>query len=137
MSKAFTAPVDKAYLFDLTFEFPSIEARLNDQIVGTRFDKFCKGDVKYQDIPEAQREGLGRPMSFQIVIRRANDRSVLVDQTSNSLCLMSSGDNTKSRIIGWVELPRGNYIAEVTNLESQRDFSNVMTYISMVAGVGK
>lgn len=137
ISKAFTVPVDKDYRFELGFEFPSVEARLSDQIVGSGFDANCTRDVKYQDIPEAQRLGLGRPMSFHVVIRRATDRTVFIDRTFDSRCVTSFVENKKWRTIGWAELPRGNYIAEVTNLESQRDLININTHISLIAGTGK
>lgn len=137
MAKAFTVPVNKKYAFDLRFEFPSVKARIQDQIVGSRFDENCRSDIKYQEIPEPKRVDLGRPISFRIVIRRKSDSAILIDRAFNSLCITSHVDNKKWRTIGWVELTRGEYTTEITNLEAQVGLASVKTYISLVAGHGK
>ena len=137
ISTTFQAPVDKGYGFDLAFEFSSNEARLKDQIVGSRYDEHCRSPVKFESIPESKREGLGRPIPFRIVVLRKSDRTVIIDKTLTSLCSFASSDNRKFRMLGGVELVRGKYIAEVTNLESQAGLDSVKTTISLVAGHGK
>jgi hypothetical protein len=139
-SKEFVVPVDKSYLFDLAFEFPSIEAIRRDEIVGSRYDKYCEGDVKIEEIPALQGQGLGHPIPIHITIRRKSDRSVVVDRTFVSLCQIAtsaSGPPTKLRKIGRVELLRGEYVVEVTNLEAQRGLDGVKTSFSLVGGHGK
>ena len=123
VTKSFTAPVDISYALAVTFEFPSVEARLNDQIVGDRFSEDCLGNVRfgasrYEEIQEIKRIGLGLPIPFKVVIRKLTDRSVIVDQTFQSLCISSSnGESEKTRDIAWLQLPIGDNLVEVTSVQ--------------------
>ena len=138
VTKSFDAPVEKSYPLAVTFEFPSIEARLSDQIVGDRYSDKCQGEIHYEKIPEVQRKGLGRPIPFRVVIRKAVDRSVVLDRTFVSLCVTShNGKNAKTRTIGWLPLAVGDYVAEITNLEGQSSLHGVKTEISLYGGQGK
>jgi hypothetical protein len=137
-TKAFTVPVDKSYFFDVNFEFPSADAFLHDSTVGTRFDANCR--LPYHDIPIQKRDGLGRPIAFHVLIRRRSDRAVVIDRTFESLCLYARGGpkwTVKTRTIGRVELTRGQYIAEIENLEAQPGLAGVKASVSLVAGHGK
>jgi hypothetical protein len=137
-SKAFVVPVDKKYALEVTFEFESIDARLNDQVVGNRFDERCLGDVRYAEVPEIGRAGLGRSIPFKVVVKKANDHAVVLERTFVSLCATSHDlTNKKTRTIGWLELKRGDYAIEVKNLQSQPDLELVRTYISLTSGQGK
>jgi len=136
--RSFTVPVEKSYPLAVTFEFPSVESRLNDQIVGDRFSENCQGIIRYDEIPEIKRHGLGLPIPFKVIVRKAADRSIVIDQTFESLCETSSnGTNAKTRTIGWLALPTGNYIVEVTNLQVQPNLTDVNTTISLYGGHGK
>jgi hypothetical protein len=136
--KPFQVPVEKSYPLSVTFEFPSIEARLADQIVGDRYSEKCLGDIHYDEIPLAQRKGLGQPIPFRVVIRKAVDRAVVFDRTLVSLCVTSHDmRNSKDRTIGWVPLTVGDYVAEITNLEGQSGLAGVKTAISLYGGRGK
>lgn len=141
VTRSVTASIDMTYELVMTFEFPSNEARLNDQIVGDNYTKSCMGlvsheipgieRIRYEDIPDIERRVLGRPIPFNLVVRKATDHSVIVDQTFQSLCC--SGHNAqkeKYRDIAWVRLPIGDYIAEVTNLQGQPDLTGINTTIS-------
>lgn len=132
ITREFEAPVDLKYPLTIDFEFESTQARLDDAIVGERFDENCWGTKRHEQIPEQQREGLGRPMPFRVVIRHAADRAVVLDRVFTSLCITSHRDNVKRRTIGWLELPRGHYTAEVTNLEAQAGLEHVVTRVSLV-----
>lgn len=134
ISTSFNVPVDKSYGFVLDFDFPSAEARVKDQIVGGRYDENCQAPVKLENIPEQKRAGLGRPVPFRISILRKSGRTVVVDKALTSLCSFAAVKNRKFRIIGDVALVRGEYIAEVTNLEAQTSLESVKTTISLVAG---
>ncbi|NML18259.1 DUF5625 family protein [Azohydromonas caseinilytica] len=134
ITREFEAPVDLKYPLNIDFEFESTQARLDDSIVGYRFDANCWGNKRYDDIPERQREGLGRPMPFRVMIRHAADRAVVLDRVFDSLCITSHRDNLKTRTIGWLELRRGQYTAEVTNLEAQAGLEHVVTRVSLVGG---
>ncbi len=137
VSAPLSVPVTKKYPLILNFEFPSVDARLKDEIVGSRHDENCLDGIKYTEIPEAKRLGLGRPIPIRVVIRKNSDKSVVVDHVFNSLCITSHIDNKKTRTIGWLDLAEGNYTAEVISLEAQSGLEHVKTSISLVAGYGK
>lgn len=138
VTKSFEVPVEKSYPLAVRFEFPSVEARLSDQIVGERYSEHCQGDVRYDAIPEGQRKGLGQPIPFRVVVRKAADHAIVIDRTFVSLCLTShDGKNAKTRTIGWLPLATGNYVAEITNLEGQSSLLGVKTAISLYGGQGK
>lgn len=129
----FSAPVDKSYQFILSFDFKSVEARLQDSIVGRNFREECYtapatliGQSEY-----------GRPIPIKVVVRRANDQSVVIEKEFTSLCVLSHGGNRKSRNVGWVTLSRGEYIVEMTNVVAQEGLADTKTYIALVPGGGK
>lgn len=138
-SVPFAVKVDKTYPVNLDFVFPSADAYQRDEVVGSRFDSNCRPGVKYDDIPAAQRVGLGRPIPFRVRVRRKSDQVVVIEQTFNSLCQVSSAAHlaSKSRQIGPLALTRGQYILEVTNLQAQAGLEGVKTAFSLVAGHGK
>jgi len=137
ISQAFKVRVDKRYGFDLGFDFPSVAARLQDKVAGSTYNEYCRGDISYQDIPVAYREPLGHPIPLKVVVRRKSDNAVVFDRVFMTLCVFAHGENKKWRSIGGVDLVRGDYVAEITNLESQSGLDGVKTYISLVAGHGK
>jgi hypothetical protein len=141
VAKEFKAPVDKAYAFELVFEFPSGAERLNDQLIGSWPLDYCGRNVRYEDIykdiPESQRVKMGHPVPIRVVVLRLVDRSVVADQTYMTLCSSAFNSTMKWRTIGWVTLSRGKYIAEVTNLESQPAFAGIKTTFTLVSGHGK
>ena len=137
ISKAFFAPVSKSYALAITFEFPSTQARIEDQVVGTRFDKNCYGTTPYEEIPEAKRLGLGRQIPFKVTVRNAKNQVIVDEKIYHSLCVTGHMGAKKSRTIGWLTLKRGKYTIEVTNLQAQPDLLNVNTQISLHAGYSK
>lgn len=142
VTKSITIPVEMNYALQMTFEFPSVEARLADQIVGENYTRSCIGlvshfdipgieRIRYEDIPEIERSVLGVSIPFKVVVRSTTDRAVLVDQTFQSLCVTGhNGEKEKYRDIAWLRLPSGYYIAEITNLQEQSGLTGVKTTIS-------
>ena len=137
MTTSFHVPVETRYSLDIKFEFPSVDARIRDQIVGDQYNYACRGDIHYEEIPEIHRKGFGRPIPFRIVIRKSSDRSIVFDRTIVSLCITSHIQKEKWRMIGPLPLTTGGYIAEITNLESQLDLVGVKTTIGLYGGHGK
>jgi hypothetical protein len=137
------APVDMNYHLQAAFEFPSTTVRVNDQVIGQNYTKHCMGlavsnfdlvsgeRIRYEDIPDIERSELGHPIPFRVVIRTANDRSIVVEETFESLCTRGWSEKFKFRDIAWVHLPIGDYVVDVTNLEAQPDLNNVNTTISL------
>lgn len=137
-TRAFSVPVDKTYEFDLTFDFQSGHAYSQGQVVGTNFNSYCQGaPVRYQEIPQGKRTELGRPIPLQVVVSRKVDRTVVFEQTFASLCMFTARPFIKVRMIGQVRLNRGDYIAEVRNVEPQAGLDGVLTSVSLVSGHGK
>lgn len=129
----FSVPVDRNYQFLLKFEFPSTEARLQDIIVGTNYRAECdKEPASLTGKPE-----YGRPIPIRIVIRKAKDQSIVVNEQYTSLCALGHENNRKTRRIGWVNLTHGEYTAEVTNIAGQDGLTNTKTSIALVPGGGK
>lgn len=138
ISKSFDVPVEKRYALVINFEFQSVEQRLNDEIVGNRFDENCSRDVSYENIHPEKRIGLGRPIPVKVLVRNTSKHTVEFERTFNSLCATShDGARSKTRTIGWIDLPRGQYIAELTNLSAQSGLEHVKTSVSLHAGHGK
>ena len=138
VTKAFNAPLDKNYPLEITFTFASANARIDDQIVGDRYSEYCDGSISFNDIPEAKRVGLGRPIPFAVLVRKKSDQSVVIDKTFYSLCTTShDGANSKSRTIASLALKRGDYVIEVTNLQAQPGLTGVKTSLSLRGGRGK
>jgi hypothetical protein len=138
-SAAFTVEVDQGYSLDMAFRFPDADAAGRDEIVGSRYDQYCEPGVKMDGIPAAQLAGLGRPIPFRVTVRRQSDKALVLERRFTSLCKISSTMDgmQKTRQIGRLDLTRGAYLIEVTNLESQPGLDGVTTSFSLVAGHGK
>lgn len=138
LSKEFNVPVDKSYLLDLKFIFPSTEARLQDEIVGDgRSSNYCSGEVEYGVIPENERIGLGRPIPFKVIVRKLDDSAQVIEKTFHSLCKTSHMTNDKGRDVGRLNLKEGGYKIEVYNLLPQTAFGNIKVQMGLVSGEPK
>jgi hypothetical protein len=134
LNQSFEAPVGKSYSLYLNFVFPSVEARLHDVIVGDRYRPECIELKRYDDIPEKIRIGLGRPIPLRVVVRKSEDKSVILEQTFQSWCSAWHAGSTKGRIVGFVSLEHGAYTIEVFNEQVQTGLSEIKTYIGLVSG---
>lgn len=135
LSKEFNAPVDKSYLLQLRFVFPSTEVRLKDRLVGDRYsDDHCNSDIAYHAIPEPQRPGLGLPIPFKVTVRSEPEGAAVLERTFNSLCHAAHARNEKYRDVGRIDLRRGAYRIEVHNLHPQPAFGDITVEMSLVSG---
>jgi len=120
VSAPFTVPVDLRYQFVLQFEFPSTEARLQDTLVGSRYQTECDTDpAALADKPE-----FGRPIPLRLVIRNAKDHSLVTDEQVTSLCVLGHAGNKEPRrgmghLIPW-RLHGGNQQPQCTNRARRR-----------------
>ncbi len=133
ISIPFEVPVEKNYSLKMNFIFPTTEARLQDEFVGTRYNQYCQDNIKYNRIPELDRKGLGQPMTFKIVIQK-KDGSIVFEETVESLCVTSHRRNIKTRTITRIPLLEGEYLAKITSLDNQNNFKDVNTSIRLDAG---
>lgn len=138
LQRDFEAPVSKAYGLDLRFIFPSVDARLKDELVGDgRLSRYCDGSIPYSSIPQADRQGLGRPIPLKVVVRKQAGGALVVEQVFDSLCMAAHGTNDKSRALGPLVLKEGAYRLEVHNLIAQPTFKDVTVELSLVPGGAK
>ena len=135
--KKFSVPVDKNYPLAIVFKFESDDARLKDKIVGDRYSEYCRDNVSYEQIPVIKRQGLGIPIGFNVIIRNTRDNSVVINKIFESLCASSGSDREKTRIIGFLDLKKGNYIAEISNIKAQAGLLKVNTSLALYGGYGK
>lgn len=135
---SFEAPVDKSYLLAFQFVFPSVEARLRDELVGDgRQTPYCSGEMPWRDIPEQARAGLGRSIPLRVVVRRQDNDAVVAEKVFHSLCSTSHATNDKGRSIGRLQLQHGGYHIEVFNMEAQPEFSSIRIALHLVSGDAK
>ncbi|KJC44755.1 hypothetical protein UP09_13875 [Bradyrhizobium sp. LTSP885] len=135
LSREFHAPVDTSYLLNLRFVFPSTESRIKDRLVGDgRTSDYCDSDIQYDAIPDHERSGLGLPIPFRVVVRSEPEGASVVERTFHSLCHAAHARNDKHRTIGRLDINRGSYRIEVTNLQPQIAFGDIKTEISLVSG---
>lgn len=139
LAAEFEAPVGKPYSLILNFDFPSAAAVRQDEVVGSTYEAACQS--AYADIPEARRTSVGRPIPIHVLIREKETGTVSVDRVFDTLCMTSSGPNgagyRKTRTAARIALPAGNYLAEITNMESQKGLDGVRTTIALVSGDAK
>jgi hypothetical protein len=135
--------VEKYYFFELKFEFSSLAALQQDQVIGTgsNYGKHCEGEGKVEDVTPFLQEGAGRPIPIQIVISKSIDRQIIVDRVFLTMCRYASGKDHDHpvvwRKIGRVHLAPGQYRVAIKNLERQSGLDGVVTTVSLVAGHGK
>ena len=135
-STVFSVPVGKTYVFELHARFGSARQRIDDDIIGNRHTPHCEQGTVPGSLSEEERKGLGRPIPFRVIVRRASDLAVVMDKVFTSLCSVSYSPSTheKTRRIGAVQLPIGNYEAEVVNLVAQDGFGQIATTVSLSPG---
>lgn len=135
--KEVEAPIDHVYKVNLAFHFPSAQARDADTLVGSRYDANC--ERAHAEIPEAQREGLGRPIPIHVRVWEKPGGALILDKTFDYLCMSSSspGEFIKTRSAARVELRRGRYLVEVHNVIAQPALDGVKTTLGLVPGGGK
>jgi hypothetical protein len=139
-SKKFVVPVDKAYVFDLAFEFSSKKAFNQRHVLDSEYGIGCQDDSTVEEMNAERRGDANGAIPIHISIRRQSDGRLLVDRTFISRCkfaVSGSEHPTVWQKIGQVELKRGTYYAEVTNLEPQAGLDDVKTSFSLVGGHGK
>lgn len=138
LAREFNAPVDKSYLLQLRFVFPSTEIRIKDRLVGDRYiGNHCDSDIAYEAIPEQARRGLGLPIPFKVTVRAEPGGAPVLERTFNTLCHVGHAKNDKYRNVGRFDLSRGTYRIEVHNMEPQPAFTDITIEMSLVSGEAK
>ena len=130
-SKPFKVRVDEVYGFGMQFEFDSVEKRIADKLTGTGFDKTCRSSELISENSAELQEVHGVVIPLKIVIRKIGSNVIVTDEIFNSRCTFGSSEKTKYRGVRGVRLERGEYIAEITNLQTVADFDEIKTSISL------
>jgi hypothetical protein len=133
VATAFFAPVDRKYQLVLNFEFATSDERLQDTTVGSSYRAECDKDPSsILDKPQ-----YGQAIPIRVVIRKAENNAVIIDEQFTTLCIISHRANQKTRSIGWVSLARGKYTAEITNIAAQKGLGAAKVSVALVPGGSK
>lgn len=137
LSAQFDVPVSKGYFLSLAVGFPSIEARLNDNRIGAKYDVPCYG--KYaktvEDFPKARHEDLGKPVRLQVVVKKLPDGTVIFSKAIASICRAGHDLATrKIQVLAHAEFSEGKYLIEVTNIEARPDLADLTTSLKIDSG---
>ena len=137
LNQEFKVPVEKSYLLTLHFTFPSTEARLTDEVVGSRFDHNCGGETEYSKIPEQERLGLGRPLPLRILVKNSSNGSLVFEKTFHSLCSSGHATDDKWINVGRIPLKEGTFRIEVQNVAPNPAFDGLKVTMALVSGNAK
>lgn len=140
LSAQFDVPVSKGYFFSLTVRFPSVDARVNDTLIGAKYDVPCYGkDAKTaEDFPTDRREDLGKPIKLQVTVTRLPDGTVVYDKNIASICRAGHDLATKKlQVLALTEFVEGKYLVVVKNLEARPDLSGLSTSFTIHSGGSK
>lgn len=140
LSALFDVPVSKGYFFSLTVQFPSIDARLNDTLIGAKYDVPCYGkDAKTaEDFPKDRREVLGTPIRLHVTVKRLPDATVVYNKDIASICRAGHDLGTKKlQVLALTELVEGKYSVEVKSLEARPDLAGLTTSFTIHSSSGK
>lgn len=137
LDREFRAPVEKSYLLALHFIFPSTEARLKDEVVGSRSGHNCAGETEYERIPEKERTGLGQPLPLRVLVWNASSNLLVFERTFHSLCASGHATNDKWRDVGRIPLKEGIYRLQVHNFAPNPAFNGLKAEMTLVSGESK
>ncbi len=134
----FKVRVEKSYELILGFYFSTVQDRLNDNIIGFGYDRYCQSclhDCNPSEIIEKDRKYYGKVISIRVIVRKLPDSTIILDRTFQTLCATGhDGKTRKDRDIGWISLPRGEFSIEVINILSQPELEGIETKIMLAAG---
>lgn len=140
LSQEVEVPVTKGYFLSLGVQFPSVEKRLGDRLIGARYDVPCYGQGARQldDFPAEQRPDLGRPVKLQVTALNVKDGAVAWQADIASIC--SAGHDLKRKkhqVLALVPLTEGRYRLLVRNVEARPDLAGLDVSLTLHAGTGK
>ena len=111
----------------MEFDFPSREAMVEDQVVGTSYDAYCE-HVPLEDVQWAPGNLRGPLIPMQVLVRSKRDGQFVLDQTFNTLCMYALGGQkfNQMRRIGYVQLAIGEYTFGIRNLKAHTGLAGVI-----------
>lgn len=137
LTKEFEAPVSKKYFLSFHVEFPSVEQRLNDTLIGSRFDVTCYGDEakKASDFPAERQSDLGRPVKLHAKVLRLPSNTVAWEADIASICRAGHDLNAKKlQVLALLHLTQGKYRIDVMNVEARPDLAAFGTSLTIHSG---
>ena len=137
LTKEFEAPVSKNYFLSFHVQFPSVEQRLNDTLIGSRFDVPCYGDDAKRafDFPAERQSDLGRPVKLHVKVLRLPKETVAWEADIASLC--RAGHDLKAKklqVLAVAHLAQGKYRIDVKNMEARPDLAAFGTSLTLHSG---
>ncbi|MFM8330425.1 MAG: hypothetical protein ACKN9T_01920 [Candidatus Methylumidiphilus sp.] len=137
LSASFDVPVSKGYFLSLTVGFPSIEARLNDTLIGAKYDVPCYGkDAKtVEDFPKERHEDLGKPVRLYVTVKQWPDGTVIYNKAIASICRAGHDLATKKiQVLALAAFAEGQHLIEVQNIEARPDLAGLTTSLTIHSG---
>lgn len=140
LSQEVEVPVTTGYFLSLGVQFPTVQDRLDDRLIGARYDVPCHGQGARQlgDFPAEQRPDLGRPVRLQVTVLTAKDGAVAWQADIASLCPAGHDlKRKKHQVLALLPLAEGRYRLLVRNIEARPDLAGLDVSVTLHAGSGK
>lgn len=140
LSQDVELPVTKGYFLSLGVQFPTVEERVDDQLIGARYDIPCYGQSARQleDVPAERRPDLGRPVKLQVLALNTKDGTVAWQADIASICAAGHDlKRKKHQVLALVHLTAGRYRLLVRNVEARPDLARLDVSLTLHAGTGK
>jgi len=134
ISVDFEVEVERNYNLEMSFAFASKMLYKEDDVVGSRYSQYCFDNVKFKDIPLKERTNLGKPLEFTVLVKEKESKLIVYDETIESLCITSHRYNSKVRLLAKIPLKEGEYIVNVTSLNSYKSLNDVNTTLTLNSG---
>lgn len=137
LTKEYEAPVSNNYFLSFHVEFPSVEQRLNDTLIGSKFDVPCYGEEgkKVSDFSTERQFDLGRPVKLHVKVLRLPSETVAWEADISSIC--RAGHDLKAKklqVLALTHFTQGKYRIYVTNIEARPDLAAFRTSITIHSG---
>lgn len=137
LSANFVVPVDKTYTLMLNFDFPTVQDRITDKIIGTGYDQHCKNEGEIESIIKNNVAIYGKVIPVRVLVKRLPDAVVVLDKTFQSVCSSAHGSTDKDREVGYINLARGQYSIGIVNISGQSELKGIKTKFMLAGGLGK
>ncbi|MEO6281366.1 hypothetical protein [Roseateles sp.] len=140
LSQEFDVPVTKGYFLSLGVQFPSLEDRLSDRLIGAQYDVPCYGQgvKQLEDFPAEKRTDLGRPVRLEVKALNVKDGAAAWQADIASICIAGHDlKRKKLQVLALIPLAEGRYRLQVRNVEARPDLAGLDVSLTLHAGSGK
>ena len=137
LTKEFEAPVSKNYFLSLHVEFESVQQRLNDTLIGSKYDVPCYGNnaKSAADFPAGRQSDLGKPVKLHVKVLRLPSETIAWESDIASIC--RAGHNLKAKklqVLALTHFDQGKYRITVQNTEARPDLAALGISLTIHSG---